>query len=241
MENVKQNTGGVNREYGKATAQRFTFVGLHLALVLFCAWLVFAGGFAYLGSLFGEQWQFADMTRAEILFGCAALYWLRHAITVLYLLQRAIDWSEVFGLLCFMAFFEIGLLGLGGGAFRDSVIPLGGLDVVAVVLLVVGSFFNTFSELQRKWWKKDASNKGKCYTEGLFKYSMHINYFGDSVLFTGWALFTVNFWTLLLPLSMAYSFVAFHIPALDSYLEDRYGEPFKRYAAKTKKFIPFIY
>ena len=114
-------------------------------------------------------------------------------------------------------------------------------DILALGLLLLGSYLNTYSELQRKWWKNNSANKGHCYTEGLFKYSMHINFFGDVVLFTGWVLFTHNIWTLLLPLMMMYMFISFHIPALDEYLVKRYHEEFKMYANKTKKFIPFVY
>ncbi|MDW6004330.1 methyltransferase family protein [Vibrio mangrovi] len=243
MEHIKQKpkSGGVNREYGSAVAQRLTFVGLHFLLVVLCAWLAFNDGFTTLGQLIGQQWTLTGDIRVQLLFGCVVLYWIRHTITVLYLLQRMVDWSEVFGLICFIAFFEIGLLVVGGGAFRESIIPLSSQDAFAALLLVLGSFLNTYSELQRKWWKKDPNNKGKIYTEGLFSYSMHINYFGDVVLFSGWSLLTCNYWTLLLPLAMGYSFVAMHIPALDSYLADRYGDAFSQYAAKTKKLVPFIY
>ena len=90
-------------------------------------------------------------------------------------------------------------------------------------------------------WKKDPANKGKLYTRGLFKYAMHINYFGDVLLFSGWALLTTQPWTLLLPLCMALSFIYFHIPGLDQYLATRYGQAFQDYTKRTKKLIPGIY
>ena len=133
------------------------------------------------------------------------------------------------------------LLLVGGGAFRDEAIGLGWRDTLAVVLLLLGSFLNSYSELQRKWWKKDPINKGHCYTKGLFKYSMHMNYFGDTVMFTGWCLFTSCVWTLAVPLIMAGLFIFYHIPGLDSYLAGRYGKEFELYSDRTKKFIPFLY
>jgi hypothetical protein len=33
----------------------------------------------------------------------------------------------------------------------------------------------------------------------------------------------------------------FHLSALDAYLEERYGTEFRNYAARTRKFIPFVY
>lgn len=145
------------------------------------------------------------------------------------------------GLLVFLASFEIGLVLLGGCAFRDYSIDLGWWDLIALVLYLLGSYLNTFSEIQRKQWKANPANRGRCYTKGLFCYSMHINYFGDTVLFTGWCLLTHNIWVITLSLFMALSFVFYHIPTLDSYLPEWYGTEFKTYAEKTKRFIPFIY
>jgi len=70
---------------------------------------------------------------------------------------------------------------------------------------------------------------------------MHINYFGDTILFTGWCLLTHNIWVLGFPMLMGMSFIFYHIPGLDVYLAERYGKEFKAYSEKTKKFIPFIY
>ena len=139
-----------------------------------------------------------------------------------------------------MAIFEIGLLTLGG-ALNHQAVPIGTLDFLAIGLLILGSYMNTGSEWQRKIWKQDMANKGHCYTKGLFRYSMHINYFGDTVLFTGWALLTANFWALGLPLMMSLMFVFMHIPGLDAYLSQRYGQEFDEYALRTKRLIPFVY
>jgi len=238
---TKTTKGGVDRSYGDSNIQKWVFILGHLAIVLFCAWLIFFDGLSALGILFGKEWSFSDMSRAKVLFAAIVLYWLRHIITLFYLLVRKVDWAEVFGLLSFIAFFDIGLLLVGGGAFRDYSIDFGWLDGIALILLVFGSYLNSFSEIERKWWKKNPQNKGHCYTGGLFKYSAHINYFGDVVLFTGWALFTYNFWMLGLPLMMAYMFIFFHIPALDEHLRERYKEEFVVYMKSTKKFIPFVY
>ena len=241
MDKNKSKTAGVDRSHGLSVVEKTTFILGHLVIVLACTWIVFFEGLTKLGILFDQNWYLSDFKRAYILLACAFLYWLRHVVTLFYLLVRKVEWSEVFGLLPFIALFEIGLLTLGGGAFRDYSIELGWLDILALVFLLFGSYLNSISEIQRKWWKKDPTNKGHCYTDGLFTLSMHINYFGDTVLFTGWCLFTYNYWTLGLPILMAGMFIFMHIPGLDSYLTERYGEEFKTYAENTKRFVPFIY
>jgi len=95
--------------------------------------------------------------------------------------------------------------------------------------------------MQRKWWKKKPTSIGHCYTEGLFSYSMHINYFGDILLFSGWSLLTHSLIAFIFLLLMTLMFVFIHIPGLDSYLSQRYGSEFNDYSAKTKKLVPFVY
>lgn len=216
--------GGVNRSHAPSFMQKASFAGLHFASLAACVAISFGTGSA-------------NPARAKMLVLVAALYFARHLVTLFYLLMRRVDWGEVLGLSAFMAAFEIGFVWLGG----QSAASFGALDVLGLALFLFGSFLNTGSEVQRKWWKADPANKGHCYTKGLFRYSMHINFFGDVVLFSGWALLTANLFALGLPLLMALMFIFLHIPGLDAYLAKRYGDEFTAYAAKTKKLIPFVY
>lgn len=225
------HAGGVDRTHDPSVLQKGAFWLLHLGVVGVCAWLAWSGAGGAL----------VDPVRAWILFACGALYLIRHGITLFYLLERKVSWSEALGLVGFMALFEIGLLLVGGGVFRDAAVPLGPVDAVGFGLLAVGSFLNTGSEVQRKLWKRDPAHRGHCYTGGMFAWSMHINFFGDVVLFTGWALLTHAWWALLLPLAMLLMFVFVHIPSLDAYLAERYGGEFEAYAKTTHRLVPFVW
>jgi len=216
--------GGVNRSHAPSLMQKASFTGLHFASLAVCVAIAFGV-------------DLANPTRAKVLVMVAALYFARHLVTLFYLLMRRVDWGEVLGLSVFMAAFEIGFVWLGG----QSSAPFGALDALGLGLLAFGSYLNTGSEVQRKWWKVDPANKGHCYTLGLFRHSMHINFFGDVVLFSGWALLTANLWALGLPFLMGLMFAFMHIPSLDAYLAKRYGDEFIAYAAKTKKLIPYVY
>ena len=238
---AKDAAGGVDRSHGESPLQKHAFYAVHALSLGLCVWIVFLGGLSTIGSWFGRSWMVAVPLRAQLMVGVTALYFVRHGITLYYLLMRKVTWSEGLGLGAFMTIYEVGFCMLAAGVASDAPPPVGVLDIVALVLVVVGSYLNTASELQRKWWKAHPDSKGKCYTEGLFAYSMHINYFGDSVMMIGWALLTMTWWAGALPVAITATFIFMHIPALDSYLEGRYGEPFKAYAAKTKKLIPFIY
>jgi steroid 5-alpha reductase family enzyme len=68
-----------------------------------------------------------------------------------------------------------------GGFAGSHSEPIGLIDIVGIFLFLAGSYINTLEDYQRFAWKREIENKGRLYTKGLFKYSMHINYFGDSV------------------------------------------------------------
>ncbi|MCA9524557.1 MAG: DUF1295 domain-containing protein [Myxococcales bacterium] len=234
-------SAGVDRSHDHSTVQKLAFIGVHALSVAIAAWVVFGGGTAAIGSLFGRSWRVHDPTRAALVFGAAVLYFVRHAITLFYLIMRRITWSEGMGLGVFILAIEVGFCLLSTGATRSAAMALGWLDYLAIALVLVGSYLNSASEIGRKWWKRDPANKGHCYTEGLFRYSMHINYFGDTLMFSGWCLLTSVFWTLAVAAMMTAMFIFMHIPGLDSYLAERYGEEFRAYAARTKKFVPWVY
>ncbi len=236
-----EKRAGIDRYRHPSYLPKVGFFLLHMGSLVLCAWVVCGGAIETLGGWIGQTWTATDSVRGGLLLGAAFLYWVRHSVTLFYLLVRKVEWGEVIGLSIFMLLFEVGFCAVGVGAFRDQAVPLGLLDGMAIALLLFGSFLNTGSEVQRKWWKRHPKNKGHCYTKGLFAWSMHINYFGDTVLFTGWCLLTMGWWTLALPALMAASFIFHHIPGLDAYLEDRYGDEFVDYAKQTKKFIPLVY
>jgi len=234
-------SAGVVRSHGRSTAVKAVFLGLHAVSVALCAWIVFGGGLSVVGGWFGRAWQVADPERAALVFCAAALYFVRHAITLFYLAERRVIWSEGMGLGGFILLTEVGFCLLATGVTRSAPAGLGPLDFAAAGLVLLGSYLNSASEIARKWWKLDPANKGKCYTEGLFAWSMHINYFGDTVMFTGWCLLTAVWWTLAVAVLMTVLFLFVHIPGLDSYLENRYGDSFREYARRTKKLVPWIY
>jgi len=112
--------------------------------------------------------------------------------------------------------------------------------VLAATAYAGGSFLNTFSELQRKWWKVHPWNKGRCYTLGLFSLSRNINYFGDLVLFAGWAAATGWWWNAWVLLVMFLAFYFLHIPEKEKYLAQRYAQDWPSYAFSTKALIPWV-
>ena len=70
---------------------------------------------------------------------------------------------------------------------------------------------------------------------------MHINFFGDLLWVSAYAMITRNWYALIIPIFIFCFFAFANIPKLDAYLAKKYSTEFEDYSKKTKKFIPFIY
>ena len=177
--------------------------------------------------------------RFWLLASYGVAYILRVNVMMRCLLSREVALEEILFVLPvfvagLMASFALGSVGC------DADISVGAA-VGSASLYAGGSYLNSGSELERKRWKKRPQNKGKCYTVGLFSLARNINYFGDVVLFSGWAYGSGRWWNAWVPLVMLAGFVFHHIPEKEAYLAKRYAAQWPQYKARTKALIPFIY
>lgn len=209
----------------------------HFLAILLSAWLLFGGGIGFVGGVFGYQWQTGDLVRRVVIFSCSFIYFIRIIGTTFVILKRKMDWSESVTIVIWVYLIHALFAFLGG---TEST-AIGMIGAAGILLYIFGSYLNTRSEYLRKIWKENPKNNGKLYTEGLFRYSMHINYFGDLMLFTGIAFITRSMYAFIIPLLMFLLFTLVNIPMLDKYLANKYGLEFQEYSGKTKKFIPFVY
>ena len=185
-----------------------------------------------------NQYQMnGDPVRRIIIASCLIIYFVRLQVTVWVFQKRKWTWLETITITVLMSFVLYAFANVGGN--NKQVVGI--VEVIGVLLYLSGSYINTHSEYSRHVWKLKEKNRGRLYTEGLFSLSMHINYFGDIVLFTGLAMATHRLSVFVIPLIMTVNFVFFIIPSLDKYLEKKYKDEFREYAGKTKKLIPLIY
>ncbi|MFJ9538366.1 DUF1295 domain-containing protein [Streptomyces sp. NPDC101225] len=224
--------GGYSRSIGPKTLVTLC----NAAAVAAAAWFLL-GGTDTVAGWFGTHFDHAEPLRRGLLLALSAIYLLRFIATTFVMLKRSMEWSEAATVGVWVVIIH-GTMAFLGGTNAASV---GVLAWLGVVFYLAGSYLNTGSEYQRKVWKQAPEHKGKLYTEGLFRYSMHINYFGDVVLFTGFALVTGSPWAFVIPAIMASMFAFLNIPMLDKYLAGRYGDAFEEYSGKTAKLVPFVY
>ena len=178
-----------------------------------------------------------NIYRQVIILTCSLVYFIRFTICMFIFLKRKISWFEG-GLVSFLFFMMFYLFGVSAGSHSE---PIGLIDIVGILLFLAGSYINTLADYQRFRWKREIQNKERLYTKGLFKYSMHINYFGDSLSYVGLALITLELVCIFVSIGIIANFVLLQIPMLDKHLSKKYDKEFDEYAKQTKKFIPLIY
>jgi steroid 5-alpha reductase family enzyme len=119
--------------------------------------------------------------------------------------------------------------------------PLGPLDVLGTVLVLVGLGFESVGDWQLACFKGDPANTGRVMDRGLWRYTRHPNYFGDAVVWWGlyaFALATGHALTVAGPLVMTYLLTRLSgVPLLEKKLaKTRPG--YADYVARTSSFIP---
>ena len=182
---------------------------------------------------FGDEPSFA---RNLTLFAFNLVVFARFLGTMFVFVERRIPWEEALSIPVAFALYLLGFPLLA----KPKSVDFGAIEVLGIGLFVVGSFINTYSEHQRRRFKRRAENKGKLFTGGLFAVSMHPNYFGDLLWVSGYACATRNAFAWLIPALLFCFFYFFNIPKLDRHLRGRYGEAFVDYERRTKRLIPFL-
>ena len=122
-------------------------------------------------------------------------------------------------------------------------VPLGGFAFSGMVLCAVGLFFEVVGDHQLAKFIKDPGNKGKTMNTGLWHYTRHPNYFGDSCVWWGLGLIALEtnygLWGLLGPALITYLLTQVSgVPMLEKAMlksNPRYAD----YMAVTSAFIPW--
>jgi steroid 5-alpha reductase family enzyme len=119
---------------------------------------------------------------------------------------------------------------------------LGVLDFIAIPIWVIGFFFESMGDWQLKRFKSDPANKGKVLDRGVWRYTRHPNYFGDSTQW--WAYYLVaasagGWWTIFSPVLMTFLLLRVSgVKLLEKTLDTRPG--YKEYSERTSEFIPWF-
>ena len=116
-------------------------------------------------------------------------------------------------------------------------------DYLGTAFFVVGFVVETMADWQMYRFKKNGANRGKLLTSGIWYYSRHPNYFGETLLWWGIGFVALSIrsgWIALLsPMLITYLLLFFSgIPILEKKYLDR--PDFQKYKAQTSAFIPWF-
>lgn len=123
---------------------------------------------------------------------------------------------------------------------------VGGLgipDYAGIILWAFGFYFQAVGDAQLKAFKAKKENKGKLMTEGLWAYTRHPNYFGESAMWWGIFLVSVSstngIFGVISPILITYLLIYVSgVPLLERKYKDR--PDFIAYTRRTNMFLPWF-
>ena len=116
---------------------------------------------------------------------------------------------------------------------------------VGIVIWLIGFYFLVVGDAQLKTFIRKPSNKGRVMSSGLWRYTRHPNYFGESAMWTGLGLLalssttSVGWFALVSPvvITVLLLFIS-GVPLLEKQMEKSRGKEWQLYKKKTSKFFP---
>ena len=126
-------------------------------------------------------------------------------------------------------------------ATRPAQPVVGWLDLLAVAVWTVGFVFEAGGDAQLARFKADPRNKGRLMTAGLWRYTRHPNYFGDSTVWWGHYLLAVAagaWWSIVSPALMMFLLLRVSgVTMLETTLRE-VKPGYREYAESTSTFFP---
>jgi steroid 5-alpha reductase family enzyme len=116
------------------------------------------------------------------------------------------------------------------------------VDLLGIGLWLMGFFFESVGDFQLARFKADPANRGRVLDQGVWRFTRHPNYFGDSAQWWGYYLIALaagGWWTVFSPLIMTALLLRVSgVGLLEKTLEARPG--YREYIRRTSSFIPWF-
>jgi steroid 5-alpha reductase family enzyme len=121
---------------------------------------------------------------------------------------------------------------------------LGLLDWIGAAFWLIGFLFESLGDLQLARFKANPKNKGKVMDRGLWRYTRHPNYFGDSLMWWGFFLIALSvpagLWTVISPLMMTGLLMKVSGVALLEKTLTKTKPEYRDYVRRTSAFVPWL-
>ena len=129
------------------------------------------------------------------------------------------------------------------GLFADAGGAPGAIAWAGVALAVVGFLFETIGDAQMAAFRARPENRGTVMDRGLWRYTRHPNYFGDSCVFWGLWLIAMDagapWWSVIGPALLTWTLLRWSGAALLERRLKRSRPGYEEYIARTSAFLPW--
>ena len=230
---VRRDASLVDRVWGLAfVVLAWTYVlvgGVSSALATLVLTLVSVWGLRLSGFITWRNWGHGEDPRYAAMRARRPDSFAQRSLITIFLLQGALAWL-------------ISTPQLAATSMTAS--GLGWLDAVGAVLWLVGFTFEALGYAQLSRFLADPTNRGKVMDRGLWRYTRHPNYFGDTTVWWAYLAFALAvgaWWALGGTLLMTYLIVKVSGVALTERRMGREGstrEGYDEYVRRTNAFIP---
>jgi steroid 5-alpha reductase family enzyme len=116
-------------------------------------------------------------------------------------------------------------------------------DIAGVVIWIVGFYFESAGDFQLIQFRKNPANKGQVLNSGVWRFSRHPNYFGDSAQWWGYFLIAVStggWWSIFSPILMTLFLIKVSGVALLEKTLKQTKPGYREYMQSTSAFIPWF-
>ncbi len=165
--------------------------------------------------------------------------WSQHG-KVYFVLRSYLQINLLQGLVVVVVGLPLVLAVVYGPTLNQSVLLLG------VCIFFCGLIYESIADFQLDRFlarKKAGTEPATLMTTGLFRFSRRPNYFGESVIWWGFAVMTlsapIGFLGLLSPLLITYILTKVTGPMLEAIFLEKYPDEYKTYMNKTSYLVPF--
>jgi len=172
----------------------------------------------------GEDYRYQEFRRS---YGPKRYWWF--SFFQVFLLQGGL-----------MMIISLPLLGI---ALKTDSNALNFLDYLAILIWIIGFIFESVGDYQLSSFKRHPENKGKLLTTGLWRYTRHPNYFGDSAVWWGFGLLAIAsgaYWYSLGSLIMTYLIIKISGVALLEKSLSEVKPGYEHYIQTTSTFFPWF-
>jgi steroid 5-alpha reductase family enzyme len=121
---------------------------------------------------------------------------------------------------------------------------LTGLDLLGILVWAAGFTCEAVADWQLARFKADSANRGKVMNQGLWAYSRHPNYFGESLIW--WGLFLIalatayGWWAIISPMVITFLLLKVSgVTLVEKDIMERRPE-YREYLETTSAFIPWF-